>query len=326
MKRYVTQNGIVILFFLLAVLFYGSTFFLYHLPLAAVLYPTGLCVLAALVLLLVSMLSRRRLHRQLSALKGLPGELLFDLPKARNLPEEDYQELLCQVREEMRRQKEEATLRLEDRVEYYTTWVHQIKTPIAAMRLKLAGEDSSLSRELKEELFRIEQYVGMVLCYLRLDSEATDYVIEEYPVDRIVRQALRNYAGQFIRRGLTLVYEEIPDRVVTDEKWLLFVVEQVLSNAIKYTPSGSIEIRSREPGVLCIKDTGIGIAKEDLPRVFEKGYTGYNGRKDKRASGLGLYLCRRILTRLGHTMTLTSEPGKGTEVTLDLRQNRARLE
>lgn len=326
MKRYAAQNGTGILFFLIAVLFYGSTFALYHLPLSAVLYPTGLCVLAALVLFTVSLLRRKRLHRQLSELKGLPGELLCDLPRARNIIEEDYQGLLQQIREEERRQKEEATLRLEDRVEYYTTWVHQIKTPIAAMRLKLAGEDSILSRELEEELFRIEQYVGMVLCYLRLDSDATDYVIEEYPVDRIVRQALRNYAGQFIRRGLTLVYAEIPDRVVTDEKWLLFVIEQVLSNAIKYTPSGSIEIRSPEPGVLCIRDTGIGIAREDLPRVFEKGYTGYNGRRDKRASGLGLYLCKRILTRLGHTIFLTSEPGKGTEVTLDLRQNRVRLE
>ena len=107
---------------------------------------------------------------------------------------------------------------------------------------------------------------------------------------------------------------------MTDEKWLSFVIEQILSNALKYTREGSVTIYVREPKTLCIEDTGIGIAKSDLPRVFEKGYTGYNGRTDKRASGLGLYLCRRICDSLGAKINISSEVRRGTLVSVDLEQ------
>lgn len=203
-------------------------------------------------------------------------------------------------------------------MEYYTIWVHQIKTPIAAMRLQLQGEDSDSSRELLEELQRIEQYVEMVLTYLRLDSGSTDYVLKKYDLDDIIRQAVRKYASQFIRKKIRLTYEPLSCEVLTDEKWLLFVIEQVLSNALKYTRSGEISITLEAPKTLCIRDTGIGIAPEDLPRIFEKGFTGYNGRNDKKASGIGLYLCRRICSRLNHEIIITSKVDVGTEVRIDL--------
>ena len=169
-----------------------------------------------------------------------------------------------------------------------------------------------------EELQRIEQYVEMVLTYLRLDAGSTDYVIKEYSLDDIVRQAVRKYAAQFIRKKIRLVYEPLNVTVLTDEKWLLFVVEQLLSNALKYTRSGSVSITLEQPKTLCITDTGIGIAPEDVPRIFEKGYTGYNGRQDKRSSGIGLYLCRRICHNLHHGISIRSAVGKGTAVLLEL--------
>ncbi len=181
--------------------------------------------------------------------------------------------------------------------------------------------------ELEEELRRIEQYVGMVMCYLRLDADSTDYVIREYDVDAIIRQALRKNASLFIRKKLKLVYEPLQFRVVTDEKWLLFVVEQILSNALKYTaPGGTVSILRESGKTLCICDTGIGIAPEDLPRIFEKGYTGYNGRTDKRASGIGLYLCSRICNSLGHRISITSVPGEGTTVKISLENAELELE
>ena len=189
------------------------------------------------------------------------------------------------------------------------------------MRLTLQNEDSELSRRLSEDLLRIEQYVEMVLCYLRLDSSSTDYVFQEYDLDSIVKQAVRKFAGQFIRRKIRLDYQPLHTRVVTDEKWLLFVVEQVLSNALKYTPAaGTVTIDLEEPKTLCIRDTGIGIAPEDLPRVFEKGYTGYNGRNDKKASGIGLYLCRRICKNLNHVISVDSSLDSGTVVRIRLEQ------
>ena len=215
--------------------------------------------------------------------------------------------------------------RFSDMVEYYTVWAHQIKTPIASMRLTLQNEDSPLSRTISDDLFRIEQYVEMVLCYLRLGSESTDYVIAKQDLDKLLKQAFRHFSGQFISKKLKLEYEETPFTALTDEKWLLFVIEQILSNAVKYTPSGGeIRVSMKTPGILCIKDTGIGIAPEDLPRIFERGYTGLNGRADKKASGLGLYLCKRICDNLNHR--IWAESGEGTAVYLDLRSKKLETE
>lgn len=166
----------------------------------------------------------------------------------------------------------------------------------------------------------------MVLTYLRLHEGGSDYVIRSYSVDDIVRPAVRRFAGEFIDRRIALDYVPVGRAVVTDEKWLRFVVEQVLSNALKYTPEGGrIAITWQEDG-LCITDTGIGIAPEDLPRVFEMGYTGANGRIDRHASGIGLYLCRRICQNLGHTITARSAMGQGTTVYIGLKRREGVLE
>ena len=211
-------------------------------------------------------------------------------------------------------------------VDYYTVWAHQIKTPIASIRLNQQNEDSEFSRQVAEDLQRIEQYVQMALVFLRLDSDTTDYVFQEKDLDEIVKGAVRKFSMQFIRRKIRLQYEPLHISVLTDEKWLSFVVEQVLSNALKYTADGTIFISLRGPDTLCIRDTGIGIAAQDLPRIFEKGYTGGNGRADKTATGLGLYLCKRICCNLGHTIGAESEPGAGTAILIGLGRREKVLE
>ena len=172
----------------------------------------------------------------------------------------------------------------------------------------------------------MEQYADMVLGYLRLDSDGNDFVLRRCGLDAIVRPAVRRYAGQFIRRRLKLTYD-VPDcRVLTDEKWLLFVVEQVLSNALKYTPEGGTIRIYGDGATVVIADNGIGIREEDQARVFEKGYTGLNGRTDRKATGLGLYLCRRVCENLGIGLRAESTPGTGTTVFLDLSQRQRRFE
>ena len=218
----------------------------------------------------------------------------------------------------LRRQLDAAETRRGETVAYYTAWVHQIKTPIAAMRLTLQGEDTPAARRLTAELGRIEQYVDMALTYLRLEEGGSDYVIRPCSVDEVVRAAVRRFAGEFIDRRIRLDYEPVQWETVTDGKWLTFVVEQLLSNALKYTgQEGAIRIY-RQGDELCIADTGMGIAPEDLPRVFQMGYTGQNGRLDRRSSGIGLYLCRRICGNLRHGIRMESVPGKGTTVYLTL--------
>ena len=194
------------------------------------------------------------------------------------------------------------------------------------MRLRLQEEDSALARTLLSDLGRIERYVSMVLTYLHLEGSSTDYVIRETDMDGILRPVFKEFAGEFISRRLKLEYTPVDLRVLTDEKWLSFVIEQLLSNALKYTPSGSVSVYLEGSSVLCIRDTGIGIAPEDLPRVFERGYTGLAGRADKRASGIGLNLCKRICDSLGHGLSIESVPDQGTVVRIDLSTQRMTIE
>ena len=201
-----------------------------------------------------------------------------------------------------------------------------VNTPISVMQMILQSEDTPEHRELSAELFRIEQYVEMVLTYIRLGSDDHDFVFRECDLDALVRQSIRKYAQQFIRRKIRLVYKPTELTVLTDEKWLTFILEQLLSNAVKYTPQGSVTITVTPDKKLYVSDTGIGISPEDLPRIFEKGFTGYNGRADKKSTGLGLYLCRQTADKLGIGIMADSTPGKGSVFTLDLSTRRLEVE
>ena len=293
-------------------------FYLYRLPVGSVLYAAVLLAFFGFVYVIIDYMMFRKKHLLLMRLKNEIYISIDSLPKCSHCIETDYQNIIRELNEFQIRTAEDLTLKYNELIDYYTLWAHQIKTPIAAMMLILQNSDSDDSRELFGELQKIEQYVEMVLCYLRLNSESTDYVIRKYDLDKIVKQSVRKYASQFIRKHINLNYEPVSCTVLTDEKWLLFVIDQIISNSLKYTKSGDITITLEENKTLCIADTGIGIAAEDIPRVCEKGFTGYNGRNDKKASGIGLYLCKQILTKLGHRISITSEVGKGTEVRIML--------
>lgn len=323
---YLKYRWKTLLLFLAFGLIFATVFTLYHAPLYAVGYGAGLCAVLGAVVLAADCAGFYRRHRLLQSLRHEVTVSTDHLPMPAHLLERDYQDLLRCLMEEKQRLQEHSDARYSDMVEYYTLWAHQIKTPIAAMGLLLQREDGPQQAQLQTELQRIEQYVEMVLCYLRLDADSTDYMLRAYELDGIVRQAVRRYAGQFIQKKIKLEYEPLNCQVLTDETWLLFVIDQVLSNALKYTPSGSISITLEPEKTLCIRDTGIGIAPEDLPRVFEKGFTGYNGRRDKRASGIGMYLSRRVMENLGHRLTIDSTLGEGTVVRLDLESTKLDVE
>ena len=316
---------------------FAFTFWMYGITVAAVLYPALVCVVmmaAAFAVMACSEYGKwKNMQEILQRAVGDDSEFVkildtAEIRKQVNTTDEIENELL-EIIERLKnggmRLNDSMNMKYSDMVDYYTMWVHQIKTPIASMHLILQKEDSEDSRRLRAELFRVEQYVQMVLCFLRLDSDFTDYVIKEYRVDDIIRPAVRRLAPQFIMKKLSLEYEQTDEVALTDEKWLGFVVEQVLSNAVKYTSEGSISIKC-DGDRLVISDTGIGIAAEDLPRIFDKGYTGFNGRADRKASGIGLYLCRRICDNLGHSIKVESAAGQGTTITIGLRRNKLEVE
>ena len=304
---------------LFAVLFCGlimtAIMILNHIPNQEIFYGMLLCVAFWLCIAVFDFLRYRRCYQKLLELESSVTFSLQGMPEGKGPVELQYQELLQKLLEDKQQLEQRMLQREHDLVEYYTMWVHQIKTPIAALKLLLEEKTEAECKEEQQELFRIEQYVEMALQYMRLGSESTDFVFRRVELDDVIREAVRKYARTFIRKKISLNYEGVGKAVLTDEKWLGFVIEQLLSNALKYTPKGSISIYSEED-CLVIADTGIGIRKEDLPRVCEMGYTGYNGHGDKRSTGIGLYLCSRTLKKLGHGFSITSEEGCGTRVTI----------
>lgn len=317
---YLKNKSKVIVLFCLFIIVFAVVSMLYNLPLEPIAYAALLCTCLGTIFTGFDFWQYYKKHHLLCGLEASITLSIDSLPAAGNLLELDYQNLLETVHLDKMQLVSKADSARTDMVDYYTLWAHQIKTPIAAMRLLLQSADNEQNNELSSELFKIEQYVEMVLQYLRLDSTSTDFILKHYKLDDIVRQAVRKYAKLFIQKKISLDLSEFDCEVLTDEKWLLFVIEQILSNALKYTHEGRISIYMHSPNskTLVIKDSGIGIQPEDLPRVFEKGFTGYNGRTDKKSTGIGLYLCKRILTKLSHSITIESEVGKGTLVKIRL--------
>lgn len=319
---YIKGHAKTLLLSLFFIAVFAVVTLMYGYPPEPVLYASCICVYLGAMLCILSFFRFRRRHRVLQKLKESIVVNTEALPVPRGVLEEDYTALIRQIVRETSRLETRISAARRENEDYYTMWTHQIKTPIAAMHLLLQTEGTGVNAELSAELFKIEEYVGMALGYVRSESLSADLVLRRCALDDIIRQAVRKYAQIFIAEKISLSFEGTGVQVVTDEKWLLFVLEQLLSNALKYTKQGSISIymAASEPKTLVIEDTGIGIRAEDVPRVFERGYTGYNGREYTRSTGIGLYLCRRILTKLGHTIAIESEVGRGTRVLLDLNE------
>ena len=197
--------------------------------------------------------------------------------------------------------------------EFYTLWAHQIKTPIAAANLLI--EDEVSLDDLQLEILRIEDYVNVLLAYFRHHSYSTDYVFEEVILDDVIKSVVRKYSALFIKKGIKLNYEPSNIKLITDGKWLGFILEQILSNSLKYTYEGEIQIKFLEDELI-IRDTGIGIQESDLPRIFELGFTGFNGRIYSKSTGIGLNFVKSISESLNIEVTVISQLGEFTEVRL----------
>lgn len=323
---YIRINLKTLLIFLLFTAVFGVMSYVYGIPAEAVGYALLLCFAVSAVIAGAGFVRFRTKHKRLVQLADEVSYTISNMPTPSNLIENDYCEAIKNLSASKKQLASKLTGQYAALIDYYTMWAHQIKTPIAAMRLVLSDNDTDTAKELRDELQKTEQYVEMVLMYLKLDAGAEDYVIRECSLDSIIKQAVKKYASQFIRKKIRLEYEPVEYAVLTDEKWLQFVIEQIISNSLKYTRQGYVSITLEEGDILCISDSGIGIDEADIPRVFEKGFTGLNGRDDKKATGIGLYLCRRILVSLGHRIWINSSAGIGTQVRIDLSRQRLGIE
>lgn len=314
-------TGIVVIF--------GILFYLYDIPFDAIIYGCELSFVWCAVCLFIDFYKYYKRHKLLH----INREQFFDdaeqLPEHMDIIEYDYQELAKELYQAKQELISKNRIEKKELLDYYGMWVHQIKTPIAALDILLQNTERMLYQldekemmqkaisvsDMKMELFKIEQYVEMALNYLRVEDISSDLVFKKQELDDMVCQVIRKYAKIFISKKIKMDFKPTKACIVTDEKWFIFVLEQLISNALKYTKKGQISIYMKEKS-LVIEDTGIGIPAEDLPRIFEKGFTGYNGRENKKSTGIGLYLCKNIMDKLQWNITVDSEVGSGTKIYL----------
>lgn len=257
-----------------------------------------------------------------SAYKEYRNQLFYASGRAQTALEALLFEKLALLEMDKKNRAIEEREKLNDLMDYYTLWAHQIKTPIAASSL-LVGEieDKKVKNQLEQELFKIESYVNIVLQYLRLESFHEDLVLKKENAEDLVKEIVKKYAIFFIQKGLSLSLHDLDRTIITDKKWFVVILEQVLSNSLKYTSQGGIEIYFQED-TLYIKDSGLGIQDADLLRVFERGFSGYNGRLTQQSSGLGLYLSKKIADELGHQISIASQVGQGTTVMISFSEKK----
>lgn len=213
-----------------------------------------------------------------------------------------------------------------DLEEYFLLWTHQIKTPITVANLILNKKSDPDTKKLKEEMFYIEEYTNMAINYIKLTDRATDMDIEKVDLDRLIKTLLKKYSLIFINKRISLDYENTNVEVIADSKLLSIMIEQIISNALKYTEEGNISISfDKEKSTLSIMDTGIGIRGEDLVKIFDRGYSGFNGRVNHKSSGLGLFLVREISKILKLRVEVKSKLGQGSEFLIIFPANLTKL-
>lgn len=284
----------------------------------------GIWFIPVLSLMLIEYLKHRRYFNELEqTLQDLDQKyLIADVIEEPDFIEgQVYHDLLHEITKAMHeRVNYYRDLETEYR-EYIETWVHEVKTPIASAKLLLENNHSEVSRKLEFEVNKVEAFIDQVLYYARSQEVSKDYAINEFLLKEVVLQSIRENSRYFIYRKVAIELEEIEGTVFSDRKWVAFILNQILTNAIKYSKQdgGRVWIKSilnQQNIILIIQDNGVGINEKDVVRVFEKGFTGENGRIFGKSTGMGLYLCQKLCQKLGMAIELESKPQVGTTVKL----------
>lgn len=321
---YLKNRLIFYIFSLLFIVIFYFVLYLYNALIPAINYALILCITLLVSYFCIDFYKYVKKHKQLEYLSRLEKIYINDLPISSSDIEKQYQDLLKKIDTLHTQLQNKHDNEYQDMLDYFTLWVHQIKTPISALRLLIQSHDQS-NQELLIQVLRIEQYVDMVLNYIKINQMSHDLKLQRYSLSQILDEVIKKQRIFFIHKKIQLQLEDIDLNILTDEKWISFALEQILSNALKYTKHGFIHIYVKDE-TLYIEDSGIGIKEEDLPRLFEKGFTGYNGRVDKKASGLGLYLCKQVIDHLGYHIDIESKLGKGTTVAIDFHVDDLKVE
>lgn len=320
-RKYIQKNKVLITLVAIALgLYYYIPIKLYNIAQETIVYPMLLIFILFVCYFYSDYFKMKKKVQKLEIIKKNTNININEIFKKNNIEEKMYTDIILKLQNDNIKifniQKKE----IDALNDYYTIWVHQIKTPIAALSFLIENIEDENKKKLEAELFKIEQYVELVLSYIRLESKTNDLVAERINIIDITRNVLKKHAVIFINKKITIDYDSINLKVISDKKWLEFILEQLVSNALKYTKQNGLIKIYTDKNSIYIKDNGIGITADNLPKIFEQGYTGLNGRQDKKSSGIGLYLTKKAVDKLGHKITISSEVNKGTTVKISFEQ------
>lgn len=307
------------LFIGMAVIF-GVIYFLGRQPLFLFFYSLQVSAFLLLIYLVIHYFQYAKRYKLISRLDMVNASSLEDLQSSSGPVDRLYIEKMATLLEQLRESENLHAERQTDQLDYFTLWLHQIKTPISAISLLTQSSSAKEAKQVAQELVRLEDYTHMALNYIKLEESGADLDLSLVDLDELIKKAIKKYSILFIYKGIRLDYQPLGMKVLSDGKWLQNLIEQILSNSLKYTPQGTILIYrdSAQAETLIIEDTGIGIRSEDLPKIFNKGYSGMNGRLHEKSTGLGLFLSKKICQRLGHRIVIDSQPDQGTRVAIDM--------
>lgn len=321
-RRYLFLFYIILMFFISLVIYLDP---IVKISLDNIIYINLVSFVFLIIYFMGSYLYNKRYYSTLNyIIKNFEGDIINSLPEPKTHKQYLYNQLFRNIYQQQNDKIEKLHKNKKENFEYITSWVHEVKTPIAASRLiienSIGKPQEEILNSLEEELDRIETKVEQVLYYSRIDAFSKDYLISEINLEKALKEIVKKHAKVFINKRIKVEMENVDIDVSTDKKWLLYIIDQILTNSLKYTDKGGkIKIsteKNKKEKRLIIEDSGIGIKPEDIGRIFEKGFTGYTGRENYRSTGMGLYLAKRLARKLGHDISVESLYGEYTRMTL----------
>lgn len=307
-----------IIVYLLCTLSVALTIYLYELPLSLFLDTLLFSLVIIIIFGVYGFLSYRKTYKLYENMDQQVQNLSNEQINKLITPKTDLDRMIIKLLQDILTEKKRLVLEQEvaydELLNYYSLWSHQIKTPLSVLSL-LAQTNNPNPKDISRELFKVDEYLRMMLHYLKMPTISQDLTFKKHSLEKMIHDSLKKYATFFIQKDLSLDLSISDTKITTDEKWFEFIFEQILFNALKYTTSGTITIYNTQNS-LVISDTGIGILSQDLPRIFERGYTGFNGNVDKKATGLGLHMSQQIASHLGIVISIESVIDQGTTVTI----------
>lgn len=321
-KRYLVLFYIILMFFITLVVYLDPAV---KVTFDNIIYMNFVSFVFFSIYLMGSYLYHKRYYNTIDyIMKNTEGDVINSLPNPKTNEQDLYIKMFKSIHQQQNDKIEKLHEDKKDNFEYITSWVHEVKTPIAASRLiienSIGKPQEEILNSLEEELDKIENKVEQVLYYSRIDAFAKDYLIGEINLEKALKETIKKHAKVFINKRIKVEMENLDIDVATDKKWLLYIMDQILTNSLKYTDKGGkIKINGQKDEKekrIIIEDNGIGIKSEDIGRIFEKGFTGYTGRENYKSTGMGLYLAKRLAKKLGHDLSVESEYGEYTRVIL----------